>query len=398
MGQGELEQGIRERIRREGAIGFDEFMETALYDPEGGFYAAGGREVTGRRGDYFTSVSVGNCFGRILAEQFAEVWKRMGCPGRFTVVEQGGHDGQLAEDILEAAEEGQPEMFASVEYVLVEPLESMREAQRERLETRPEERVRWVSRLEDLGGLRGIYFCNELVDAFPFKRVRCEKGRWRELGVGIDDEGAFQWEIMEGEPGAELSAELQKMGSDYPDGYTSEICLRADAWMEALAGAMDSGVAFIIDYGFPREEYYARERIDGTLRCYQDHRASEDPFREVGARDITAHVDFTRLAEAAEANGWQIGGFTDQHHFLVGAAEDWLRAQEGQSGTSGKWQRQFQALTHPGMMGRSFKVLGLSRGLEGEEKLRGFRFSGHLGEVKGVAGDNRFEQPQGDRV
>jgi SAM-dependent MidA family methyltransferase len=357
----------------DGAMGFDEFMGTALYDAAHGYYAQAG-EVTGRAGDFYTSVSVGKWFGTILAAQFEEVWERMGRPAVFDLVEQGANDGRLADDVLSALAERWPACFEAVQYGLVEPLSRVRAVQEDLLLPRWEGKVRWWCSVEEMPVIEGIFFCNELVDAFPVKRVRWEEGAWRELRVGVsEDDGAFCWRTGVVEPGTPLAAELEGWGTNFREGYTTEVNLAMVDWMKTVAERMAKGLVLVIDYGHEEEVYLAPDREEGTLRCYRGHRAGDDPLVEVGEQDITSHVNFTRLAKAAEDEGLLRVGLVDQHHFMTGAAVELLQAMEGEPDAA--FGRQFQTLTHPGLMGRAFKVALFARGLNEARTLRGLQFA-----------------------
>ncbi|MEM8954760.1 MAG: SAM-dependent methyltransferase [Verrucomicrobiota bacterium] len=350
---GELEGKIREAIEAAGGVlGFDEFMEMALYDEEWGYYC-GDREVTGRGGDFYTSVSVGPLFGAVLASSFVGTWEAMGRPRVFDLVEQGAHDGQLAQDVMAALVERSRACFEAVRYGVVEPLARRRERQMTQLASWGD-KVQWWESVEALPERAGVFFCNELLDAFPFKWVRFEAGAWWELGVGLEENGFLGWRRREIEAGSELSAEIGRWGLAFAEGYTTEVNLRMVGWVASVAKALKAGELLVIDYGFREEEYLSNNRVDGTLRCYSTHRAGDDPLASVGGQDITAHVNFTLLERAALAAGLGEMGLTDQHDFVVNAGRELLRAREGVADAA--FAKQFQTLMHPGMMGRVFKV------------------------------------------
>lgn len=391
---------IFQRISRqpERSISFAEFMELALYDSEGGYYADPRRAVGRVGGDFYTSVSVGDTFGLLLAEAAAEEWRKMDRPKEFFLVEQGAHDGQLAIDILHGTSQMPDDgkggiLFAqALRYRIVEPNPRRRELLRGRLsEAHPDQAIgvaESVALLDCYGAGSGIFLCNELVDAFPVHLVRWSggpddgQGKWCERCVAATvGAGEFCWTDRPIRAGSPLAAELVRIDtSEFPDGYTTEINLRMRDWLREVAGLFAQGRGkgrgqwWIFDYGHREAEYFAPERRVGTLRCYRDHRATNDPLVGVGSTDITAHVDFTRLMQWAEHAGLSATstdddhsrGLFDQHDFLTRAAIDWLRRIErttlGGTPMSPIDQarvRQFQTLTHPGMMGRVFKVLVL---------------------------------------
>jgi SAM-dependent MidA family methyltransferase len=343
---------IRAEIGKAGSIPFERFMEIALYHPAGGYYRRE-REMprTGRKGDFFTSVSVGPLFGRLLARQFLEMWERMDRPAPFWIVEQGAEDARLARD--EA-----PDFFAALRYGIFDIDASMRDAQEKSLAAAGfEKKVRWVAGVEHWASERipvGVFFSNELVDSFPVHRVVRRGGAWREFHVTLDEQGRFAW--CEREIGdaalAEAVRELPAL-----DGYATEINLQARRWMTWLAQTWVFGYVVTIDYGFPASIYYEPFRKDGTLSGYKEHRRVDDVLAEPGSCDLTAHVDFTTLARIGEREGLATLGFLDQQHFLTGIAHDELAGGAGPKAGIAENLRAWQTLTHPEYLGARFQVL-----------------------------------------
>lgn len=348
------------------SIPFSEYLELVLYHPTLGYYSEPVHREVGRKGDFFTSVSVGDTYGFLLSQKIREEWHRFPSRnGPIRIVEQGAHDGRLALDILSALAEGGDPPECGWEYWIVEPRPRVRDqlAKRFREERIPISGVGSVTvaaSLEEASGDAGIFLCNELLDAFPFDRVVRAKEGWRELQVAIVDEKLSWVSRPLGDRLADLASELPV---ELAEGYTTELCPAAASWIRDAAGLFREGVWWIVDYGFEAGDYHASHRTSGTFRCYRDHRASEDPFEAPGELDITAHVDFSRLRAAGEAAGLTWEGLTDQHHFLTEAARPWLLSLEGSAPDRGvaKRLRQFQTLTHPGMMGRQFKVASFRR-------------------------------------
>lgn len=359
------------RIAQKGPITFHEFMESALYHPEHGYYAAGKARI-GRRGDFFTAVSAGALFGKLLARQFAEMWRSLGRPAIFTLVEQGANDGTLAADILQALETLEPECWPSVRLIIVEPMARLREAQERKL-ARWTDRVRWVVSWEEMTAFVGVFYCNELVDAFPVHRVRwTSKEGWEELYVGCEG-GQFVWQT--GKPSSpELastlqslplpcSAEVQYSADSSTANYTTELRPAAAAWMSSVARHLQTGWALIIDYGYTREEYYRPERTEGTLSGYHQQTRASNLLANPGEIDLTAHVDFTTLIESAERAGMKIQTFTEQGRYLSALSTLHFRDTEDPNTPARlKEIRQFQTLTHPELMGAAFKVLCMAKG------------------------------------
>lgn len=342
-------------------------MDLALYHPGLGYYSRRGddpgfREV-GRGGDFFTSVSVGETFGFLLAQQIAREWEdRFERHAPFVIVEQGGHDGRLARDIVAALRESGSPLAGNFEYRLVEPRPALRESLERSLFLDPVGEIQIVPSLGEARAEIGLFLCNELLDAFPVDLITFESGRWRELRVAWDaDSDRPVWTPEDLRP--ELAAFAAGLGTDFPEGYRSEVCPAVDSWMEEAALLFERGLWWIIDYGHERDDYYPPERREGTLRCYHGHRCGSDPFVFPGEQDLTADVDFTRVEEAAIRRGLIRRRFTDQHHFLIEAAKAWLLSLEGQAPgpATAKRLRQFQTLTHPSMMGQQFKILELER-------------------------------------
>lgn len=342
-------------------------MDLVLYHPQWGYYCQrenqpGFREV-GRGGDFFTNVSVGETFGLLLAHRIVREWESFFARHTpFVIVEQGAHDGRLARDILAALREMASPLLDGLEYRIVEPREGLRAILLASDEIAAEPKIRIVSSLAEATSPAGIFLCNELLDAFPFDRLIFRDASWQELQVAWDEAaGCPQWTT------APLREEWQsfaeELGTEFPEAYETEICTAVDDWTASAANLFQQGLWWIIDYGYERADYYSPQRKRGTLRCYHHHQADEDPFSSPGEKDVTAHVDFTRVESAAIRAGLKRRTFTDQHRFLIDAARPWLLAMEGKPATvrDGKRLRQFQTLTHPTMMGRSFHFLEFAK-------------------------------------
>ena len=358
-----LEGRLAAEIADSGPIPFDRFMRRALYDPEAGYYASG-KCAIGKRGDYFTNVSIGPVYGEVLAGQFVEMWQALGRPAGFTLVEQGAGDGQLARDILQALASTP---LAGVPIIVIEPSAALRDLQAGRLDGHE---VSWVADASSLPELCGVHYSNELFDAFPVHLVRSTGEGWAELHVGLAD-GAFVWREM---PAAGEIASLVANFPDRPKGFTTEVCLAQRPLLRALARKIACGFLLAVDYGLSRESLFAAHRTDGTLSCYRGHRRDSDPLEAPGDKDITAHVNFSLLAEDAAGAGWQFENLADQHHFLVGAASGLLLSLDGRppDPTSRKKLRSLQTLLHPEGMGRRFQAILFSRGIS-NVNLSGYR-------------------------
>ena len=363
-----LESQAREEMLRSGPISFARFMRLALYCPVSGYYETHDRTI-GRSGDFFTSVSVGDVFGQILACRFAG-WLKSIQPGPVHLVECGAHDGQLAVDILTCLREFEPALSSGLTYWIVEPSDVRRRRQELALASFAP-RVCWVETLAALPTLRGVMFSNELLDAFPVHVLRWHKAsrRWVERGVTWDKASQrFAWADL---PEAEIAVdhELDRAGyqvppelSDVlPEGFTIELCPTALDWWSAAAGRLDVGWLVACDYGATATELLRPERVRGTLRAYRNHRSSDDVLADPGAQDLTAHVNFSAVASAGEIAGLRTEGLWRQGEILArwasealaqGRFTDWAPAQ----------RRQFQTLVHPSHLGHTFRILVQSKG------------------------------------
>ena len=362
----ELTEIIRSEIAARGPIPFRRFMELALYHGEFGYYASG-RACIGRGGDFFTNVSVGSLFGRLLARQIAEMWRVLGTPAEFTIIEQGAHGGELAADVLGGLRDMFPECCEAVRYRIVEPFAKLEARQRERLGSFAR-KVGWVGGLENIRAVPCVHFSNELPDAFPVHLVKWSGSEWRERVVAEQD-GHFVFADGALPPG-EVREACARIPGPLPEGYTTEVNLAAVAWIREVAAMMQRGFAIAVDYGFSRQEYYAPMRIAGTLSAYANHRREKDVLDRPGEIDLTAHVEFDSLIEAAIAAGLRLEGFTDQHHFMVG-----LGAEHFADGANAAERRAFQTLMHPQFMGTAFKTVVFSKGIGSAHPLAGFRFA-----------------------
>jgi len=334
-------------------------MSRALYDSEYGYYARGPAQV-GRAGDFFTSVSVGPLFGHLLARRFLRWRRESGCVGAWRLLELGAHDGKLARDILETVLRLDPDAYGHLEYVIAEPLDNLHASQQATLA----EHAPRVCRVREPGesaveALPGIAFGNELLDALPFHVVTWKGGCWHETGVAPDPRmgGRLGWCDL-GPVSGDLASAMSRIDAGMlPDGYRTEVRTGYGRLHAALAAAISSGMVLWIDYGFARPEYYDPARVSGTLRTFSGHRAGEEPLANPGSCDITAHVDFTAVAEDAAAAGFALAAFQSQGTWLIREARDWMAEMEGSPDAAAI--RQFQTLTHPAHLGSRFHAIEL---------------------------------------
>ena len=352
-----------------GAISFRRFMDLSLYHPTYGYYSSG-RARIGKAGDFFTSVSVGKIYGRLLASICREVWEQLGSPSEFLIVEQGADDGTLAKDILETASGKSDAFAAAIRYLIVEPFPANQKRQHTRLTTFAN--ISWIDSLADLPDFIGIHLSNELLDAFPVHSLRWDGADWLEEFV-CGNESQLGWTTRPiTDP--QLKKAAAHLPVNLPAGFRTEWNPELRPWLRQLHERMERGISLTVDYGQAGEDRYAPHRADGTLLAYRAHERFHDPLPEPGQRDITAQVDFTTLAAEAGNIGFEILGYSDQHHFLMGTAESWLRSL-GDSTTGGHSDlRSLQTLLHPSLMGMQFKAIALGKDFAPEPTLSCFKF------------------------
>lgn len=344
-----------------GCLPFDRFMELALYAPGLGYYAAGSLKF-GAGGDFVTAPEVSPLFGRCIARQCRQVLEQLG--EHSELLEFGAGSGALAVQLL--SELQRLDCLPS-RYLILELSPELRARQRQAIaQQAPDllQRVVWLEQLPE-AGFSGIVLANELLDAMPVQRFRISRGQIFEQHVSAPEQGfELVWSKPSGEGfSAAVAALLGKLGQR--DDFESEINLRAEAWLAALAERLASGLLLVIDYGYARAEYYHPQRDRGTLMCHYRHRAHPDPLFLPGLQDITAHVDFSALADVALQHGLQLSGWSSQASFLFGCGLEGLLAASDPNDIRAhlRLTQEVKMLTLPSEMGERFKVLGLTRDL-----------------------------------
>ncbi|MGH8201753.1 MAG: class I SAM-dependent methyltransferase [Steroidobacteraceae bacterium] len=354
---------IRERIRAAGGwIPFERFMELALYAPGLGYYSAGSVKL-GLGGDFVTAPEISDLFSRCVARQCAQV-----LAGGDEILELGAGTGRMAAVILESlAALGK----LPARYAILEVSADLAERQQRRLARLPREireRVVWLQRLPERP-INGVIVANEVLDALPCRRFILRDGAVRELGVAEGGEttpsSAAAFIEREAAPAEELArawaAVAGALQAPLADGYASEICTRVEPWIAAVAACLDRGLMLMFDYGLPRAHYYHAQRTAGTLRCHFKQRVHDDPYSNIGVQDITAWVDFTRVAEAAVVCGLDVTGFCTQAAFLLATGIEQLLAESTDTVEHARLAGEARRLLLPGEMGEAFKVMALRR-------------------------------------
>jgi len=368
-----LRERIEHEIRQHGPIPFSRYMELCLYESELGYYARS-KEQFGKAGDFYTSSDVHAVFGRLMARQFEEMWRVLGSAERIEIVELGPGRGLFARDVLDWSQQKFPDFFRALHYTVVETSAALRK----KLETTLSDYIAAgkavvVANLANyVPAENAIVFANEFFDVLPVEvlnnhgamRVGWEAGRFVESFVSAS---AVEMEY------------LDRYSIHPEEGERVEAGLEAQRWMQTIARSVPRRFVVIVDYGYRREELLAG-RHRGTVMCYRQHSASDNPYEAPGEQDITAHVNFTALRAAGEQAGLECLGLVTQAQFLMGigeetqfsdAFEDTRLPQE-----RAKRALQLKHLATPAGMGETFQVLVMSRDVKKQEaaRLSGLKF------------------------
>lgn len=346
-----------------GRLGFDAYMQRALYEPGLGYYVNGLRKF-GAQGDFTTAPERSPLFARALARQVAQV---LAAVSDGEVLEFGPGSGALAAELL-----AELDSLGCLprRYLMLELSAELQQRQREAIARRVPHlagRVAWLEQLPEQ--FTGVVIANEVLDAMPVRRFRRVDGGIAELYVTTAGEGV---ELVNGPPQDEqLAARVASL--DLPIGYESEVNFAAEAWVSTLCERLDRGLLLLIDYGYAQAEYYHPQRHTGTLRCHYRQRAHADALLWPGLQDITAHVDFSAVAQAACEAGASLAGFANQAQFLINCGlPQLLEAIDPADPAYMDLALQARQLLLPQAMGEAFKVLALTRGLDGKAELIGF--------------------------
>lgn len=351
---------IKQKIASIGHITFADFMESALYHPEYGYYTSP-RFALGKEGDFTTAPEISPVFAQCFAHQCQPIILEL---GDADILELGAGSGKLAADLLK-------ELHAlnclPQHYYIFEISETLRNKQKAYLQqTCPDffARITWLETLPEK--LTGIIIANEVLDALPFNCIRFEKDEIKERVVCWENE-QFAWKIKPASPELQSIAAEIDMQCGLAGNYESEVNLQLSAFVRDVANTLERGVILFSDYGYGQHEYYHPQRNQGTLTCFYQHRKHDNPFLWPGLQDITAHVDFTRVIEIAFENGCTLGGFTTQTGFLLACGLTTI-ADELKKTLNPvdefKLNQAIKILTLPSEMGETIKVMGLIKNLE----------------------------------
>ncbi|QKI88524.1 class I SAM-dependent methyltransferase [Thiomicrorhabdus xiamenensis] len=367
-----LSQKIRTSIKRHGSLSFAQFMQKALYTPNLGYYSSSLPKI-GKGGDFITAPEISPIFSRCLARQTQQVLEQLEEPN---IIEFGAGRGIMAADILLEMQRLEQDIHR---YYIVEISADLQQRQKAYLrETLSEELFNKVAWLEKLPAtpISAVILANEVLDAMPFERLRIEPERALQGYVCYNEaKNEFDWDyqpITDSKLQRFANQLIKHIGKVSDLGYETEINLNLGPWLKSLSQILSKGLVLLIDYGYTREEYYQPARVMGTLRCHYQHRAHQNPFFYPGLQDITAHVDFTAVAEAGFDAGFRIAGYTTQANFLMGSGLLEMSVDpQADIGEQIKVAQQIKTLTMPDEMGENFKVIALSKQID--DGLIGFK-------------------------
>lgn len=367
-----LRQTILEKLRSEGPMNFETFMEMALYYPGLGYYAKD-EAVIGRAGDFYTSPHLHKVFGAMLAKQMVEMWDLTGRPNAFNIVEMGAGMGYLAKDMLEyLSASGDKRWASSVRYTIVERNPSVMARQRELL-SEFADKVRWVSSLDELDTFKGCVISNELLDAFPVRMIETDDGL-KEIYVAVEGDELVE---VKRPCSNEVLGYLKELSIELPDRYRTEVNLQIKGWIEKVSDKLAEGFVLTVDYGYPAWDYYSEDRNRGTLLCYHRHRINENPYLNVGEQDLTAHINFSSLKKWGEEVGLKAIGFCPQGTYLVSLGLDEIIKELYGEAPDPFEIAKIKGLFMPQGMGESHKVMVQYKGA-GTPDLKGFKLRNQL--------------------
>ncbi len=306
-----LEARLRDEIRRRGPIPFADFMRVVLYDPDGGYYSSIDEHI-GPAGDFYTAPATHPVFGALLALQFERCWELLDRPETFTIVEEGGGKGRLAEDVFNYVRYLAPDFSRAIDYRIVEFKRNGRVTLSQDDDTKIN--INWGGNATPDEIEAGVIISNELYDAMPRHRVIQQGETLYEFLVDATDAGFIETIAEPSTPA--LAERLRQLDVTLPNGSKAEIDLQGTEHLRETSSRLRRGFVFTIDYGYPAATLYDGSRREGTLLCYHRHTSSTNPYIRLGKQDITAHVDFTSLAGAGEEAGLLTEGLLTQQRFL----------------------------------------------------------------------------------
>jgi SAM-dependent MidA family methyltransferase len=360
----QLRERIVAEIERDGPISFERYMELALYQPGLGYYSAGA-EKFGAGGDFVTAPELGDVFARCLAVPVADTLSQLGGAGE--LLELGAGSGQLACDLMLALDE---KGVLPQRYRILELSADLRQRQQAAVVAQiPQflDRFQWLEQAPD-EPFDGVILGNEVVDALPARRFIKRQPVWCELRVGLQADQLVFVEASAREEHRDSWMRLEReLTGQLAEGYISEFQPQLAAWVKSVSAKLIKGRVLLIDYGYPRREYYHPDRTEGTLLCHYRHHVHHDPFWYPGLNDLSVNVEFTALAEALADAGFEVDGLTSQVQFLIGCGLGQVVGEATEAVTQERINlvHQVQLLTQPAEMGERMLVLTGARGVDG---------------------------------
>lgn len=359
MGFGLFMTKIFDWVKSNQPVCFVDYMQQALYAPQAGYYASSAPKL-GREGDFITAPELTPLFGYALANQCMDILANL---NQASILEFGAGTGRLCVDILTALAHHNA---LPSHYFILEVSGGLKAIQQRTInEQIPHlaERVHWVTAWPET--FSGVMLANEVLDAMPVHRFLYDQNKLWESYICVNEQGELQetWQPME--KGA-LSQYIEQsiLPLNLPQPYCSEVNWLARGWINQIAASLKQGALIAIDYGFPRHEYYHPDRKNGTLMCHHQHHSHPDFLYKPGEQDITAHVDFTMIAETAHESELHVAGFTNQAAFLVNNGLLSLNSEITDETVLIQQSKAINCLTHPAEMGELFKVIALSKGID----------------------------------
>lgn len=341
-------------------LSFKDFMSLALYHPLYGYYSGGNTKI-GTNGDFITAPELGPLFSYSLVQQITPIIK---IHQNFDILEFGAGTGQLAYDLLLQFDN---QGITIANYYILEVSAELKNRQQNTLAKLPKHiltKITWLTTLPEDNSFQGIIIANEIIDAMPVNLFMLDNNQIKELGLTvIDDHLVWQHKLADVYLHNYIEQNIKPLLTDL-DSYISEINLLARDWLKSVSQCLAQGSMFIIDYGFARHEYYHPDRDNGTLMCHYRHFAHQDPLFYPGLQDITAHVDFTSLAEVAVENDLDVGSYINQAHFLLANNVTQYIDEIKNDENIFKLKQQLKMLTSPTEMGELFKVLVLYKNID----------------------------------
>lgn len=375
-----LKQKILQKIRADGPISFEQFMEMALYYPGLGYYTRPSN-VIGREGDFYTSPHLHPVFGAMLCRQMEEMWNLLRRPEVFHIVEMGAGMGYLAKDILDYSgigkgQKAKGKRFSNhIKYTIVELNPSVKARQQALLKDHTGS-VLWVSCLDELDSFTGCFLSNELLDAFPVRLVEIGD----ELSEVYLSEGEGDLIELKVPCSDEIEEYFEEFSLQPAKGYRTEVNLKVKDWLAGVCDKLTAGFVLTVDYGYPAWDYYSEERNRGTLLCYYNHQFNEEPYQNIGEQDLTAHLNFSSLKKWGEGLGLKTVGFCPQGVFLVSLGLDEVILELYGDTPDIAELNKIKGLILPQGMGESHKVMVQYKG-DDKPVLRGFAIRNKAGDL-----------------